>query len=84
MKNMQGGRMHMVTFALIVAGGILWLLEGLFRWNLTELFVGGQFGWVDRAIYVIVGIATIYEFMTHKTNCKTCEAMMKKTTPPSQ
>lgn len=69
--------MHIATFTLLLIGGLNWLLVGFFGWDVGELF-GGQGAVISRVIYVLVGLAALYEIATHKTNCKTCEAMMKK------
>ena len=69
--------MHMVTFILVIVGGINWLLLGVFGWEIGELF-GGHDAIVSRIIYVLVGAAAVYELVTHKENCRKCDAMMAK------
>ncbi len=65
----------MVSFILLVVGGLNWLLVGLLNKNAVE-WLAGLVGIpvVEQAIYVIVGLAAIYEVVTHKANCKACEA----------
>ncbi len=63
--------LHMVTFILLVIGGLNWLAVGLFSWDIGQLF-GGMDNVVSRIIYVLVGIAAIIEVATHKNNCKMC------------
>lgn len=63
--------LHMVSFVLLVVGGLNWLLVGLGIWDIGNLF-GGQDAAVSRVIYVLVGLAAIYEVVTHKGNCKAC------------
>jgi uncharacterized membrane protein YuzA (DUF378 family) len=63
--------MHMVTFILLVIGGLNWLLVGLFSWDIGAIF-GGQMAVISRIIYILVGLSAIYEFATHKSNCKLC------------
>lgn len=72
--------MHIVTFSLLVIGGLNWLLVGLLGWDVGEIF-GGQSALVSRIIYILVGLAAIYEIVAHKGNCKKCVAMMKKEVP---
>ncbi|MBI4086055.1 MAG: DUF378 domain-containing protein [Candidatus Liptonbacteria bacterium] len=67
MKNL-----HMVTFILLVIGGLNWLLVGLGVWNVGELF--GPDAAVTKAIYILVGLSAIVELATHKKNCKCCVA----------
>lgn len=62
---------HIVTFTLLVIGGLNWLALGLFGWEIGELF-GGQMEIVSRVIYVLVGLSAVYEIFTHKSNCKVC------------
>ena len=61
----------MVAFILLVIGGLNWLLVGVAGWDIGELF-GGQGEIISRVIYVLVGIAAIYEVATHKSNCRMC------------
>ena len=63
--------LHMVAFILLVIGGLNWLLVGVAGWDIGELF-GGQGEVISRAIYVLVGLAAIYEVATHKANCRVC------------
>lgn len=64
--------MHKVTFTLLVIGGLNWLLLGLTGWEIGQLF-GGQMMLVSRIIYVLVGLAAIYEIAMHGKQCKDCE-----------
>lgn len=63
----------MVTFGLLVVGGVNWLLVGLFQWEIADLF-GGQSAMVSRVIYLVVGLAAVYEVLMHKKNCRACES----------
>ncbi len=62
---------HMVTFLLLIIGGLNWLLVGLFGWEIGSLF-GGQNAMLSRIIYVLVGLAAVYELASHKNRCKEC------------
>lgn len=64
-------KLHHVTFLLLVVGGLNWLLQGLFSWDIGQLF-GGQEMAVSRVIYVLVGLSAIYEVVIHKGVCKVC------------
>lgn len=63
--------MHYITFGLMAIGGLNWLLVGLLGWDVGELF-GGQAAVVSRVIYVLVGLATVWELVKHKGCCKSC------------
>lgn len=62
---------HIVTFLLLVIGGLNWLLVGLFGWDIGELF-GGQTALISKSIYVLVGISALWQVFTHMNDCKTC------------
>jgi uncharacterized membrane protein YuzA (DUF378 family) len=68
--------MHLVTFSLVIIGGLNWLLVGVFQWDVGELF-GGQEAMVSRVIYILVGLSAVYEAVTHKKNCRLCGSDMK-------
>ena len=61
----------MVTFILLVVGGLNWLLVGLFNWGIGDLF-GGNGSWISKIIYIIVGLSAIYEISIHKKVCRLC------------
>ncbi len=65
--------MHKVTFILLVIGGLNWLVFGLSGWDIGQLF-GGMDQVVSKGIYVIVGIATLYEIACHRKLCRNCTA----------
>lgn len=70
--------LHMVAFLLLVIGGFNWLVLGVAGWDIGELF-GGQGAAVSKAIYILVGLAAVYEVATHKGRCQEC---MGSTTAP--
>ena len=63
--------LHMVTFILLLIGGLNWLLFCLLGWEVGSL-LGGMDSMLAKAIYVLVGLSAIYELVTHKSNCKVC------------
>ena len=68
-------KLHMLTFTLLVIGGLNWLAQGLFGWEIGQIF-GGQEAALSRLIYVLVGASAVYEIATHKGACKRCDMMM--------
>lgn len=68
---MNNKTLHMVAFILLVVGGLNWLAVGLFDWDISML-VGGMNSMAATVIYVLVGLAAIYELATHKSSCKAC------------
>lgn len=67
--------MHMVTWILLVIGGLNWLVLALFGWEIGQLF-GGMDAAVSKIIYILVGLSALYELFTHKANCKLCDDKM--------
>ncbi len=65
--------LHMVSWILLVIGGINWLLVGIAGWDVGSLF-GGQTAVISRIIYVLVGISAVIELVSHKKSCKACDA----------
>ncbi len=63
--------LHMVTFILLVVGGLNWLLFGLLGWDIGTL-LGGMDSMLAKIIYILVGLSAIYELVTHKSSCKMC------------
>lgn len=66
---------HIIAFTLLLIGGLNWLLYGLFQWDVGQLLLGGMDSQISRFIYVLVGLAAIYEIVTHKGMCKACDKM---------
>ncbi len=63
--------MHKITFILLVVGGLNWLLVGFFGWDISR-YLGGMDSGVARVIYIVVGLAAVYELATHRSNCRAC------------
>jgi uncharacterized protein len=74
--------LHKVGFILIIVGGLNWLLLGLTGWDIGQLF-GGQGALISKVIYVVIGLAAVYEVATHKARCKECSASAKSPAMPS-
>lgn len=55
--------LNIIAMALLVIGGLNWLLVGLFSFDLVAAIFGGEVGTrttLSRIVYVIVGIAALY------------------------
>lgn len=48
------------SLILVVAGGLNWLLVGLFQFDLVAAIFGGQAAVLSRIVYVLVGLATLW------------------------
>ncbi len=64
--------LHMVTFILLVVGGLNWGLSAL-GFNLVEMLLGG-WPMVEKIVYLLVGLSAVFEVVTHKKNCTMCKA----------
>lgn len=71
---MHNKTLHIVAFILIIVGGINWLLLGLFGWEIGALF-GGSAALISRIIYIVIGVAAVYEVVSHKSSCKNCASL---------
>ena len=67
--------LHMVSWILLVIGGLNWGLVGVnSEWNLVSMLLG-SWPMVERLVYILVGLSAVYELVTHKKNCKVCGGM---------
>ncbi len=65
---------HMVTFLLLVVGGINWLLVGLLDYNLVSMILGPVSDMAVRVVYILVGLSAVYELLGHRSTCKMCDS----------
>ena len=68
--------LHTVTFLLVVVGGLNWGLVGLgafmaTNWNVVNMILGA---WpeVEWAVYLLVGLSTVWLLVMHPRECKMC------------
>ncbi|HCB35403.1 MAG: hypothetical protein A2W52_01895 [Candidatus Taylorbacteria bacterium RIFCSPHIGHO2_02_49_25] len=60
---------HIISFILLVIGGLNWGLVGLGVDDLVTRILGEGLG---EAVFILVGLAAIVEVVTHKKTCKMC------------
>jgi uncharacterized protein len=82
MKDHMSAGPHMITFILVIIGGLNWLIFGIFGQEIGT-WIGGMDTVIARVIYVVIGLAAVYEIATHKKHCKSCQAMKGKKTESS-
>ncbi len=65
--------LHMVSWVLLVVGGLNWGVYGVTNMN-TNLVnkIFGSMSWLEMLIYTLVGLAAVVEIVTHKKNCACC------------
>jgi uncharacterized membrane protein YuzA (DUF378 family) len=74
--------LHMVTWILVMIGGINWLLIGIggfagSDWNVVHLILGSVPA-LEWLVYILVGLSAVYEIVNHKKNCMLCSTSMNK------
>ncbi|WP_099974944.1 MULTISPECIES: DUF378 domain-containing protein [Lactobacillaceae] len=52
--------LNIIALALVIIGGLNWLLVGAFKWDLVAAIFGGRETVLARTVYIIVGIAALY------------------------
>ncbi len=62
--------LHMVSFILLIIGGLNWGLTAL-GWNVVNMILGGVPA-LENLVYILVGLAAIVEIFKHKSTCKVC------------
>lgn len=65
----SGKGLHMVTFILLVIGGLNWGLMALGNWNIVS-WLGPS---LERIVYILVGLSAVYEVATHGKRCRDCK-----------
>ena len=63
--------LHMVSFTLLIIGGLNWGLWALFGLNLVTAVVG-SWPMVEKLVYILVGVSAVYIAATHMNDCKMC------------
>ena len=67
---MHNKTVHMIAFILVIVGGLNWLLVGAFDMDLVARLLGATTA--AKAVYILIGLAAIYEVIGHKSRCKDC------------
>ncbi len=67
---------HGLSLVLLLVGGLTWGLVGLGAlvgsdWNVVRM-IFGSWPQLESLVYVLVGLAALYELATHRKNCKAC------------
>ena len=63
--------LHMVSFTLLIVGGLNWGLWALFNLNLVNTVVG-SWPMLEKLVYILVGVSAVYIAATHMSDCKIC------------
>lgn len=63
--------LHVVAYTLLFIGGLNWGLWGLLNINLVSMVLGAMPG-LEKIVYILVGLSTVYIVATHMNDCKVC------------
>ncbi len=55
--------LNIATLLLVIVGALNWGLVGLFQFDLVAALFGGQQAALARIVYVLVGLAGLYQFV---------------------
>ena len=61
--------LHLASVVLLIIGGLNWLLVAITDNDIGALYLTPQ---LSQIVYVLIGIAAIYEIFPHKKNCRLC------------
>lgn len=64
--------LHVLTFVLVILGGINWGLLALTNWEIGSLF-GGMDALISQILYILIGASAVYLAVTHKKGCIGCK-----------
>lgn len=64
-------KLHMITFILLVVGGLNWGLSAL-GFNIVSMLIG-DWPMVEKVVYLLVGASAVFELVSHKKNCSMCQ-----------
>ncbi len=62
--------LHMVTFILLVVGGLNWGLAAL-GYNVVDMVLG-EGSSLATLVYLLVGLSAVVELVSHKKDCRAC------------
>jgi uncharacterized protein len=57
---------QIITFALVLVGGLNWGLWGLFQFDLVAAILGGNDAVLARIVYTLVGLSAAFQIATVK------------------
>jgi uncharacterized membrane protein YuzA (DUF378 family) len=79
-------KLYMVAMALLIVGGLNWLLVGTVRKDIVALVLGK--GWIARSVYIVIGLCALAIMFNRDTylpflgeSLVPCAAIQEKTPP---
>ena len=68
--------LHKIAFILVIVGGLNWMLEA-FGFGIGNYIPGG----IATILYILIGLAAIYELVSHKSSCRQCSTEAAPSAP---
>lgn len=65
--------LHTVTSILMFVGGLNWLVYALVGSELGKWVFGSMTATGSKVVYILVGLATVYEIAMHGKHCRMCK-----------
>ncbi len=65
--------LHLITWTLIIIGGLNWLLVGLLGKDVFSYLNMGMTDTLPKVVYILVGLSAVYELFTHGMRCRMCK-----------
>ena len=77
---------HTITFALLIVGGLNWLVFGLFGWDISFIFGDSMRNPIAKIIYALFGASALVEIGLHRELCRQCGSRfaLKQTSPTGE
>lgn len=68
----------MIAWILVIIGGLNWGLIGIgmlagANWDVIGMILGSV-PTLEAVVYILVGLSAVYEVVTHRKNCRQCNA----------
>ena len=64
--------LHMITWILIIIGGLNWLLVGILGKDVFSYLNMSMTDTLPKVVYILVGLSAIFELFNHKNTCRNC------------
>ncbi len=66
--------LYTIAFILVIIGGLNWGLVGAFDYYLVH-GIFGSMSWLERLIYILVGLSAIWVAFSYKKNTSSASSM---------
>jgi len=67
--------LHIITFTLLLIGGLNWGLYGLMGWDVS-VWLGGMSSEWAKILYLAIGVSAVVVIAGHGKDCRMCGKKM--------